>query len=283
MQDTCYRFHEVARCDEPLLPVDATFVLTMEGSGRMPALMGQPVVRRLAPKTIVQTNTGFRRCHKRYVSDSSKDICHAYRNVFLRSQGLGTILILEDDALFDVPDIEAHLRRVSDYVKSARNFDIYSLGSLIVFMHPVSLRHRNALVWSGAHAMLWTEYARQTLTHSINSSGASGVHIDGLAQKHLRVHTYYRPIATQLISHTENSETWCVSCEKGSRVDVALRALLLRLIAISGVHSATRPHWDILSAGGFGCLFDTTLTLILVFFVIFVMRLIAKRKLGYIE
>ena len=253
MQNHCYKLSKIATCDHPLLPVEATYILTMKDSERLRKLLEQSIISQLARTTIVQINSGFKQCTKPGVSSPSKDLCHAYKNVFLRTTNMGMVLILEDDAMFDIPDINTHLRRVSDYTCKHNTFDIYSLGSFNLLMVPCSVYHRLSVVSYGSHAMIWTPYARQKILHEIDSSCSKTVHIDMLVQKHIRMHTYYRPIATQLLTTTENSSSWCISCADSSSVDNAYRLLVRSTIKILGLDTATRPSWDILFGFPFGC------------------------------
>jgi hypothetical protein len=203
----CYTL-ETRRCADPLLrSVHTAFVLTMADCERVDLdASGGSSVLRLCARTFVQRNRGFRRCCKPgFVQSTSTDLVHAYREVALRARGMGSVLILEDDAQVLAAATRADFAEVDAFV-AHRAFDIYSLGST-GHMRPSPHAGHMRLAYTGAsHAIIWSEASRARLLE-VYSPGLK--HIDGcfLAKLPL-VYTFRDPLVGQLYSRTENSYTW---------------------------------------------------------------------------
>ena len=129
-------------CENPVFKnVDATFILTLENSKRIEKL--NEYMFTLSKKTFVQFNKGFKNFKKRNVDTTCKDILHACRNIFFKSQHYENILVLEDDAKLiseNYKEITKSLKYI-DYFIGNNKFNVYSLGSLGFTVPTVDFLH----------------------------------------------------------------------------------------------------------------------------------------------
>ena len=230
LAESCYEIVEVPASPRPVLSsVDATFVLTMVSTDRVPDMAR---ITRLTPRTFIQYNRGFRSCAKMNVTHSGQDIIHAYQNVanhVLRKTDFAKVLILEDDAIID-DDVFQHLPHVDEFVRT-NEFELYSLGSLGVMIPHGGRMHRRIVGPMGS--AVGVIYDRSALTQIHNAP--SGLdHIDEhILSKCSRKYTYYIPLITQTFPDTENSKVWGSGLNFGH----------LRFL---GLRTSPQPGWDIL-------------------------------------
>lgn len=207
---SCYSYESVV-CSEPMFKhVQHAVILRMFDSQRDIAhLFG------LCAHTIIQTNEGFRLCHKTGISKPPQDLVHAYKAACRYTSGLGAVLILEDDAEFMLHDADA-FADVDDFIhKHECSYTLGSMGPMV--LHSGS-HYAIRLQWA-AHAIVWSHGLRERLIET--DFGERVVHIDGHFLTHQEIFTYSRPLVVQRFPGTANRRNWCKRCSGSVWSDIA--------------------------------------------------------------
>ena len=262
---------QVAKSSSPMLPrISAAVVLSMDTAhDRHKGLTENgDVLRNLCPILYMQCNQGFKACDKRHVTNTAHDLVHAYLNAFREMVDYDDVLIIEDDAQFDIPDLAAHLKRVDEFIDTKQgNYTAYTLGSFALAMAPCGWLHHRRIIgrWACTHAVIWSRHTRHKLLESIDIGGLPSdtiLHLDNadmIPTLQEDIYTYYRPICTQLFPATENRGNWCLDCtnlDKPHRQhqEAMYRDIVGAFHRVIGVNQRTRPGWDIMYCGSFGLL-----------------------------
>ena len=269
--------HECRGPERPmLLSVPRAYILTMHDKETFPWLHG------VARRTYVQRNRGFRQCAKTRgdgarVDATNQDIIHAYRAVFERERNTtDPVLVFEDDARL-TKTATHDLARVDRFV-ATRPFSVYSLGSLGL-MVPLDGQGHWRLVGSlfgFAHAMVYSPSGVRAI---LATDVGPREHIDSKIIVAMRgKFTYHRPIAYQVMdarNKSENSGTWCVTCDGGA-LDSFVISVAWAYFGALGLD--TEKGWGLMYtvhklAVPFACVLAT---LVVVFVGLLVSRLIAR-------
>lgn len=276
----CYSLQQVAECAEPLLGnVSCAVILTMSDSPRHEKL-DMATLSILCPRLYLQCNRGYRRCDGKPlgVTNSAHDLAHAYMSVFEHFEGeAGYVLVLEDDVIFDTPELPLHLGRVNEFLGAFEGCSLYTLGSLISWMVPFKgggAHHRRILgQWFTTHAVIWSSEARGRLMRKIRGLFVSPsddiVHMDHHPENRIGAYAYYKAIATQIFPQTENCGNWCSACKnvgspRARRANRRHRKMTKAAFRTLKLNSKPRPGWDVMYGFGFGYGGGTLLLLLLV-------------------
>ena len=282
-ESSCYSISQIAESNAPLLPsVTAAVILTMNTATERHASLSADdnVIKNLCPSLFMQCNLGFKKCHKQGVSNTSHDLIHAYLNVFREMRHHKNLLIIEDDAQFDITDLATHLKRVDEFIES-NDFSIYTLGSLALLMIPIGWNHHRRIVgrWASTQAVIWSHRIRDEILQTMHLERiprGTIKHMDNILGSNDDVYTYYKPIATQLFPATENQENWCFNCTRMNephrkKQENIYRHLTRALFSLFGMDKHSRPGWDLVYFGGFGfmpLLFISIISIILIIIVV---------------
>lgn len=205
-----------ATCDAPLLPsVEEAYILTMHDSSRLRRQAAHDL-QRLARRTYVQINAGFKTGLKEAAVDGpSRDIVHAYKHACGECLQEGHVLILEDDATFMPGATAEHFAEVDAFLRTAL-FDTYSLGSFGPFL--TLGRHRRFMCLVGhAQAVVYSPLARERI-RAVDVAAVK--HIDAhVISKMARNFTYRRPLVVQHIVPTDNIEEWGCNRHRHTRCE----------------------------------------------------------------
>ena len=134
MNTNCYRLEKLDYADG-LLDIDATYIIHLEGNGRIDHIHEQLTKYHPSNTVYILYNKGFKQCEKKLHMDDSKiDLVDAFLSIFKDAQqkNYGTILILEDDFIFHekIKDIQVR-KNVMSFLKKKENEPIiYMLGCL---------------------------------------------------------------------------------------------------------------------------------------------------------
>ena len=263
----CYTVELVDECNSPMMrSVPCAYILTMHETETFPWLHGvasrtyvqrnrgfrncekpcgaQAAIDSVGPTG--PTGPGAR------VDVSFKDLTHAYKSLFDRIDATGEageaaeaaeageageagdaaapVLVFEDDARL-VSTARADLAEVDAFIARSA-FCVYTLGSCgLMLPYEPSLMHWMFLqcFFCFTHACVYSARARRAV-RAIDACAAG--HFDNKVINQLPVKlTFYRPIAYQPLTESENSKAWCVKCDGGAE-DVAHRAVARALIRL---------------------------------------------------
>jgi len=208
----CYTFNKLETTDGFLdKSVDATYVITLEGSDRYERIHTQ--FKEYHPTRIVyiMTNRGYKRCNKRLRQNLPRyDLTDAFINVFrhAKKQGYRNILVLEDDFIFDKKILkEDTLAIVNKFVIDRTSTDfIYLLGCLPQFQVPYDRYHNRPVSSGGTHAVIYSKSFRE---RTINEYDLRDIgDWDTYCKEMWERFTFHEPLAYQLFPLTDNRKQW---------------------------------------------------------------------------
>lgn len=204
----CYRFVEYSSVPHGTFDsvIDCTYVLLMENSPREQSILKTVKEVQLTQCVRIQYNKGFKKCTKKLPEQKTNfDLMHALQNVFKDAlmNGYERIVVLEDDCIFDerIHDPEV----VNDLTTFLRdtNPEVYNLGTMIFLTFPwapLFQKHHRMLCGGLTHAMIYNKKYMKSIVQSIHVS------TDIEPTFHFSAFTYYKPLAYQLLTKTENSQ-----------------------------------------------------------------------------
>ena len=222
--DDCYSVYHL-QLDSPTLfddCVDATFVLTMEGSTRANKFMEQLYKFRPTKNVYIIFNKGYKTCDKldclgKYkINNSRFDINDAYFYMlkFSKQMNFKYVLNLEDDFEFVDTIINdlSHSKEICRFIKS-KNPNVYSLGNIILISPSFLSVHRKAFKLAPAHSLiLKVDSVFDILEKEMcknEGRNLDSLHVDIHIISSLSDKYYYnKPLCTQKFVNTENRNIW---------------------------------------------------------------------------
>ena len=144
--------------------VDATYVINLEGNGRLESIKNQLKKYIPSKKIYILYNKGFKTGLKtNYITNSAQDLDDSYLTIFKHSQNkhFKNILILEDDFIFNkkinnkeiTDDINQFILKRSE---EKEDF-LYYLGCLPVIIKKYNENHYKCLNGTLAHSIIYSE------------------------------------------------------------------------------------------------------------------------------
>ena len=105
----CYYIKTLYFNDPLFKETDATYILHLEGNGRYQNIEEQ--LKQYHPTKIVHIlfNKGYKKCEKSGINTPPVDLVDAYKYAMNHASKYNTILILEDDFIFN-KDIKQHTK-----------------------------------------------------------------------------------------------------------------------------------------------------------------------------
>lgn len=202
----CYRMEEY-NYDNGLLDVDATYILHLEGNGRLPQIQEQLEQYHPSRKVYIVYNKGYKKCEKNLHENAPAiDLIDAFLTVF-RDANLKkykNIVVLEDDFQFH-PDIKCDTiqKEIADFMEEKDM--LYYLGCLPYLRLPG--KHSRVIMSTGTHACIYTEQLRNRVLLDEEKLKL----IKDWDVYHLLCsvkYGYHKPLCYQLFPDTENSKLW---------------------------------------------------------------------------
>ena len=204
----CYRFELLEFEDCLFENVDATYILHLEGNGRLDHIHEQLKNYHPSKKVYIVYNKGYKKCEKELETPCTvQDILHANITVFEHAQQYKHVLVLEDDFIFN-KDVSKHAIHVDDFLKRDTKF-VYQLGGGPFFALPIDMHHYR--VFSGlAHANIYSYFSRQHIINDFNQEKITGniTGLDHYNYKVLPMYMYHKPLCYQTFPMTENRKSW---------------------------------------------------------------------------
>jgi hypothetical protein len=213
MVSPCYNYKEIyfqrGVLDDS---VDATYILHLEGNGRLSNIYKQLQTFHPSKKVIIVFNKGFKECEKDlYKNTSSYDIVDAFLNVLkdAEEKNYKNILVLEDDFMFnpiilDSKNTNAIAKFIKERNEKKESF-IYSLGCLPFLQVPINYYNRRVLVRMGAHACIYTQECRRNI---LDTEQNTIYDWDVYTNLYFTKYMFYQPLCYQLFPDTENKKNW---------------------------------------------------------------------------
>jgi hypothetical protein len=212
MSEHCYRIEEIPLqykqsylFDESV--IDATYILYLEGNGRLPSIQDQLARFRPTRRVYLVVNQGYKRCSNKepWIHSAAQDLTAANCFVFRHSlnEGYDKVLVLEDDYQFVDRVWDPAVRQsISRFLTTLSNQSDakYALGS-----HPLMMAHCSwdlehyYGVYVQSHANVYTKGFMESILASKPEQLPLLFDWNGVAN-----YLYGEPLCYQLLSQTEN-------------------------------------------------------------------------------
>jgi hypothetical protein len=196
----CYHM-ETFHYDDPLFrEVDATYIIHLESDTKRYEHIRKQLELYHPTKTVhIVFNKGFKTGLKPHVHDSVADLVDVCTYVMKDAQQYKTILLLEDDFMFN-PLIGEHTKNVDAFVATHTHF-AYRLGCVPFVQVPYD---KNTWVGlsTGTHAVVLSRSVRHHLMD--HPSMDRDIYLNFMTPNFI----YYTPLCYQLFPQTENQKKW---------------------------------------------------------------------------
>lgn len=232
VDNMCYYFKRHLYNDPLFESVDATYILHLENNGRYDSIEEQLKLYHPSKIVYILFNKGYKKCEKQGISTPPKDLIHAYKYICEHAKQYNTVLILEDDFMFN-PEVKEHAHNVDQFVNNHTHF-VYRLGCLPTIQIPYN-SYTNIGFSGGAHAIIYSKDVRNTLLHSEIADW------DVELIKYIN-YIYYKPLCYQLFPLTENQKHW----GDFNPITMLCGKLLVFLIKILQLDTQAEPGYSIM-------------------------------------
>ena len=221
--DDCYSVYHL-QVDSPTLfddCVDATFVLTMEGSTRANKFMEQLYKFRPTKNVYIIFNKGYKTCDKLDIHDnkimkSNIDLIDAYVYMlkFSKQMNFKYVLNLEDDFHFqdDILKNPNHSEEICKFIKFKKP-SVYSLGNFNAISLDIFSIHKRPLEIAPAHALILNvDLIDNLLTEFLEKQGTKNFQLKSIDTSFMskvpNSFFYFKPICRQTFPMSENRKEW---------------------------------------------------------------------------
>jgi len=209
MNTNCYRLEKLDYADG-LLDIDATYIIHLEGNGRIDHIHEQLTKYHPSNTVYILYNKGFKQCEKKLHMDDSKiDLIDAFLSIFkdAHQKNYGTILILEDDFIFHEKIKDKQVRKnVMSFLKKKENEPIiYMLGCLPFIQQPYDYNNNILLMGIGCHSCIYTRNIREKILQKDQTKIIDWDYYTLFEEKR---YLYHEPLCYQLFPETENQKNW---------------------------------------------------------------------------
>jgi hypothetical protein len=237
----CYRF-ELLEFDDCLFEnVDATYILHLEGNGRIDHIHEQLKTYHPSKKVYIVYNKGYTCKKKIKEKTSGYDLIHANMTVFEHAQQYKHVLVLEDDFIFS-KDIKKHAIHVDNFLKRDASF-VYQLGSTPVYAIPVEWYHYR-ISGGTAHSNIYSSSARKLFLDDYISKKHTIENMDYYVSTLLTMYMYHKPLCYQTFPKTENRKNWTRNFP--DTISKMLDFLMDTFISCTNLENKPEPGFSIL-------------------------------------
>ena len=202
----CYCFELLEFEDGLFENIDATYILHLEGNGRLDHIHDQLKTYHPSKKVYIVYNKGYKKCEKDLVEQTTGyDLIHANMTVFEHAQQYKHVLVLEDDFIFN-KEVAKHASHVDDFLKRDDSF-VYQLGGTPAFALPIDMHHY--FIYSGtAHSNIYTYLARKKIVDDYMLKKHTFENMDAYVHTLFTMYMYHEPLCYQTFPLTDNRKNW---------------------------------------------------------------------------
>jgi len=212
MKVKCYNFKKLEYKNATFADsVDATYILHLEGNGRLPDILDQ--LNKYQPTKIVYIvfNKGYKKCKKKLSKNEPPiDLIDAYYQVLKdsKTKNYRNILILEDDFMFnDRMNDPIITNDINTFINDKDNEEfMYMLGALPHLQMPYKNKHYTLCISTGTHASIYSKKLRDNIIDNVPIDRISDW--DLYTNLNCSRYIYEEPLCYQLFPDTENSKYW---------------------------------------------------------------------------
>ena len=244
---SCYRFQEIKYADPIFKEVQATYIIHLEGNGRLPAIEEQLKKYHPTETVYILWNKGFKKCQKDPAIDKSPlDLVDAFMQCFKDAdeKGYENILILEDDFIFDEKILDpCHARSIEAFLKSKQGDNyVYYLGCASLIQFSTFGNHDRVFSSVGTHSVI---YPKTFIKYTLTQYQFEILDYDEYMNKNLFNFSrfkYSNILCYQTFPNTENQTNWGSNYIEKLGVPILLNSILYLKL-----DRQVQPGYDILN------------------------------------
>jgi hypothetical protein len=213
MNNICYNLKEYKFNDPIFNNVDATYIIHLEGNGRLNNIKEQ--LKYYHPSKIVYIifNKGFKKCNKdKYINIPSLDLIDAFFQCFkdANNKKYENILILEDDFIFDNKILDKNnSNKIDDFLyemSKTNQIYIYYIGTITYLQSAFGQYHNKLYLSVGTHSCI---YPKIFIKHLLNNIKKDKINDwDFYLNLNYIRYKYYKSLCYQTLPQTDNSKYW---------------------------------------------------------------------------
>ena len=233
----CYYIKTLYFNDPLFNETDATYIIHLENNGRYKNI--EKELKKYHPTNIVHIlfNKGYKKCEKLGINTPPIDLIDAYTYVMNHATRYKTILILEDDFIFNT-NIKQHANNIDTFVKSHTHF-LYRIGCLPAVQIPYNINNYLGIC-VGAHSIFYSKSMRDKLLSDIKNTQIDDWDV------HLCFNTisyiYYSPLCYQLLPAACNQKHWGIH----NTIMFFLSKILVVFLQLLNLDTQPEPGYSIL-------------------------------------
>ena len=213
MNTTCYKLKEYKFNDPIFNSVDATYIIHLEGNGRLDNIKEQ--LKNYHPTKIVYIlfNKGFKKCKKdKHINKPPLDLIDAFFQCFkdANSKNYGNILILEDDFIFDKEILNiTHSNRIDNFLDEKNKTEeiyVYYIGVITYLQTAFGDYHNRLILSTGTQSCIYSKEFIKYLLNNVKQETINDWDIY-INFNYVR-YKYYTSLCYQTFPETNNSKYW---------------------------------------------------------------------------
>ena len=237
----CYYVKTLYFNDPLFKETDATYILYLEGNGRYSQIEEQ--LKEYHPTKIVHIifNKGYKKCDKPKINTPPIDLIDAYKYAMNHAKRYNTILILEDDFMFNkIVKEPQHRKNIDKFVSSHKDAAfVYKIGCIPIVQIPYNM-HNYIGKSGGAHSVFYSKSIRESiLKNIINMKDWDDYLFFNTTQ-----YIYYTPLCYQLFPTTENQKYW----GKHNIIIYTINKIMIVILNLLKLDTQAEPGYSILYA-----------------------------------
>ena len=243
----CYRFELLEFEDCLFENVDATYILHLEGNGRIDHIHDQLKTYHPSKKVYIVFNKGYKKCKKDlHIQGVPYDVIHANMTVFEHAQHYKHILVLEDDFIFS-KEVTTHAKHVDDFLQKDTLF-VYQLGCAPFVALPIDMQHYRVFS-QAAHANIYSSLSKKKLINDYNDNKMIGTlkGLDNYILITIPTYMYHKPLCYQIFPYTLSRQGW-FNNHKGllSYIAPILKYITNTFLSFTNLENEPEPGFSIM-------------------------------------
>ncbi len=280
MDNTCYKLKEYKFNDHIFNSVDATYIIHLEGNGRLVGIEEQLKYYHPTKTVYIVFNKGFKKCEKdEHINKPPLDLIDAFFQCFkdANSKNYENILILEDDFIFDKEILNRqHSNRIDNFLykkNKTEDIYIYYIGALTYLQSSFGDYHNRLFFSTGTQSCI---YSRGFIKYILNNVKQKTINDwDIYINFNYVRYKYYTSLCYQTFSETENFKYW----DQGSVFFKYCLKILKYNKSIMKIDIQPQPGFNIMeSSSRFMFWFIIVTFILIIFFFIFLINNIFNGK-----
>ena len=255
--------------------IDATYILTLDGSSRLNNIMLQLQEYIPTKKIFLVNNRGYKKCNKQLIEHIPPyDLTDAYFNAINHSlqNNFNNILIFEDDFIFakKIKDKKV-INELKIFMETNKNkLFYYNLGPIPMLFYPninIFDNTYKGIYCTSSHAII---YPKSIQLDIINRMNTGVQHWDSFLMKTYTNYFYRYPLCYQLFPQTENQKYWYTT-DQNSLFQKICNFIIININKLLNLNNKPQPGFNIVYISLFILHYFITLLII-----ILILKLITK-------